>query len=291
MLFSSDALEAFAVFAEQRNFTRAAALLHLSQPSLHVKIAKLAETVGTPLYRRDGRMLHLTAAGEQVADHARALQERQRELVATLGSQNEDEPLTVATGEGALRNVLNQGLRETSKRDRQRLRILTADATASIDLVQRGRADLGVAVVDEFPASLSLRRICRIGQKLVVPSGHTLASRKRISIGDLHDERMIVPPLGRPHRAMVARALRDADVRWEPAVEVSSWETMVQMVGLGFGVAIINENVRLPRGVVGIALPMLPAVEYHAFWLGTSPRRQHIDTFVDALVTAKRDAS
>jgi LysR family transcriptional regulator, low CO2-responsive transcriptional regulator len=236
-------------------------------------------------------MLYLTPAGEQVADHARALQERQRELLATLGSQNEDEPLTIATGEGALRNVLNQGLREISKRDRQRLRIVTADAEASIDLVQRGRADLGVAVVDEFPASLSLRRICRIGQKLVVPSGHALASRKRISIGALHGERMIVPPLGRPHRAMVARAFRDADVCWEPAVEVSSWETMAQMVGLGFGVAIINENVRLPRGVVGIALPMLPAVEYHAFWLAASTRRKRIDTFVDAMVTTTKPSA
>jgi hypothetical protein len=56
-------------------------------------------------------------------------------------------------------------------------------------------------------------------------------------------------------------------------------------------VAIINENVRLPRGVVGIALPMLPAVEYHAFWLGTSTRRKRIDSFVDALVIAKRDAA
>jgi LysR family transcriptional regulator, low CO2-responsive transcriptional regulator len=287
MLFSSDALEAFAVFAEQRNFTRAAALLHLSQPSLHVKIGKLAETVGTPLYRRDGRLLYLTAAGEQLADHARALQERQRELVAALGSPKEDEPLTIATGEGALRNVLRHGFRELSKRDRSRLRILTADAPTSIDLVQRGRADLGVAVADEFPDSLSLRRICRTGQKLVVPLGHRLAARKRVAIGDLSDERMIVPPPGRPHRAMLARALRDADVRWEPSVEVTGWETMVQMVALGFGIAIINENVRLPRGVIGIALPMLPAVEYHAFWLSTSRQQKRIDLFVDALAAAK----
>jgi LysR family transcriptional regulator, low CO2-responsive transcriptional regulator len=287
MLFSSDALEAFVVFAEQRNFTRAAALLHLSQPSLHVKIGKLAETVGTPLYRRDGRFLYLTAAGEQLADHGRALQERQQELLVMLGSPREDEPLTIATGEGALRNVLNQGLRELSKRDRSRLRILTADAAASIGLVQRGRADLGVAVVDEFPASLSLKRICRIGQKLIVPAGHSLATKKRVSLSDLNNERIVVPPLGRPQRTMVARALRDADVGWEPSVEVSGWETMVQMVGLGFGISIINDHVRLPRGVVGIALPMLPAVEYHAFWLSTSKRQRQIELVVDAFAAGQ----
>jgi LysR family transcriptional regulator, low CO2-responsive transcriptional regulator len=286
MLFPSDALEAFAVFAEQRNFTRAAALLHVSQPSLHVKIAKLAETVGTPLYRRDGRMLYLTDAGERIADHARSLQERQRTLLAALGSPAVDTPLTIATGEGALNSVLMSGLQHLSKRDRQRLRFITADASASIDLVQRGRADLGVAVGDEFPASLSLRSVCRIGQKLVVAADHRLAKRQRVSLAELEGERLIVPSLGRPHRSMVARALRDAKVGWEPSVEVSSWETMVRLVGLGFGLAIVNDNVRLRRGVVSIALPMLPKVEYHAFWLATSNRHDNIESFVDAMEAA-----
>lgn len=55
-----DALRAFAVFARHRNFTSAAAELLISQPSLHVKINKLARTLGVPLYRRQGRGLVLT---------------------------------------------------------------------------------------------------------------------------------------------------------------------------------------------------------------------------------------
>jgi DNA-binding transcriptional LysR family regulator len=39
---SWDALHAFAEFAEDGNFTRAAARLHISQPALHTKIANLA---------------------------------------------------------------------------------------------------------------------------------------------------------------------------------------------------------------------------------------------------------
>ena len=53
----SDALRAFAVFAEHRNFTTAAAALRLSQPSLHVKIRKLADGLGRRAVptRRAGR--------------------------------------------------------------------------------------------------------------------------------------------------------------------------------------------------------------------------------------------
>jgi LysR family transcriptional regulator, low CO2-responsive transcriptional regulator len=295
MLFSSDALEAFAVFAELRNFTRAAAVLHLSQPSLHVKIRKLAGAVGVPLYWRDGRSLQLTQAGEQLAAHARGLREQQRLLLAGLGQPQADEPLTIATGEGALSHVLDSGLRLLSKRKRQRLRFTTADAATSIDLVQRGRADLGVAVVDEFPPLLSFQSLCCIGQKLIVPIDHPLARRtkgKKISLRDLHGEQLVVPSIGRPHRTMIARALRAADVQWQPSVEVSRWDTMVQMVGLGFGVAIVNDNVRLGRGVVGIALPMLPYVEYHAFWISSARRQDQIRSFVAAmLVTALSSSS
>jgi DNA-binding transcriptional LysR family regulator len=73
---SDDALASFAVFAEHLNLTRAAAELRISQPSLHVKIRKLADRLGRPLYRRDGRRFELTPGGVAVARFAREQQER-----------------------------------------------------------------------------------------------------------------------------------------------------------------------------------------------------------------------
>jgi DNA-binding transcriptional LysR family regulator len=98
-LLESDALRSFAVFAEHRNFTTAAAALHISQPSLHVKIRKLAAALGTDLYEREGRRLTLTAAGEQLAafalDSRRRLDEFLREL-----HQESTSTLTIAAGRG-----------------------------------------------------------------------------------------------------------------------------------------------------------------------------------------------
>ena len=59
-----DALYAFTVFSETRNFTRAAETLHISQPALHVKIKKLSEELGVPIYTKSGRELVLTSYGK-----------------------------------------------------------------------------------------------------------------------------------------------------------------------------------------------------------------------------------
>ena len=69
-VLEADAVRSFAVFAEHLNFTAAAAALRVSQPSLHVKISKLAAALGADLYQRQGRSLRLTAAGERLAAFA-----------------------------------------------------------------------------------------------------------------------------------------------------------------------------------------------------------------------------
>src|SRR5215469_15703115 len=98
-LLASDALRAFGVFAEHRNFTAAAAALRISQPSLHVKIRKLAAGLGVVLYERDGRRLVLTAAGQRLAAFAADASRRGDELLREL--QGDAPALTIAAGQGA----------------------------------------------------------------------------------------------------------------------------------------------------------------------------------------------
>src|SRR6516164_9268361 len=102
-LLEPDALRSFAAFAEHRNFTTAAAALCISQPSLHVKIRKLAAALGTDLYERDGRSLVLTAAGQRLAAFALDSRARSQEFLATLGG--EPAVVTIAAGRGAIQWV------------------------------------------------------------------------------------------------------------------------------------------------------------------------------------------
>jgi len=84
-----------------------------------------------------------------------------------------------------------------------------------------------------------------------------------VKLTDLAGERLILPPPNRPHRALVARALEAAAVRWEVAVEASGWEVMLHYAALGIGLAIVNDICRIPGGAVGRPLAGIPAIGYY----------------------------
>lgn len=91
----ADWLQAFLTFSQTMNFTRAAAELNISQPALHVKAGKLAEWAGQPLYRKVGRNLVLTPAGEMVAAFAREERERLQAFTGELRAGESSRPVVL----------------------------------------------------------------------------------------------------------------------------------------------------------------------------------------------------
>lgn len=57
-------LAAFVILAEERSFTRSARRLHLSQPGLSARIARLERALGVRLVNRTTRSVELTAEGQ-----------------------------------------------------------------------------------------------------------------------------------------------------------------------------------------------------------------------------------
>ncbi len=256
-------LEAFAAFAEHQSFTRAAAAMHLSQPALHVQVKKLAEALGVTLYRRKGQRLVLTAEGRRVAAFGREVRERTRELEGELASGGRTDPVVLCAGEGAYLYLLGEGVRSFIAQGGAPLKPLTRDREGTLEAVRSGDAQVGVASLDVLPDDLDARPLTDVGQVLVLPRAHPLAKKRRVSLADLGGARLVVPGADRPHRVVLARALLEAGVTWEVAVEANGWELMLRFVELGVGRSGVNACCRIPAGLVTRPLPELPRQRYY----------------------------
>lgn len=262
-LLQSDAVHAFGVFAEHRNFTAAADALHLSQPSLHAKIRKLQAGLGVELYQRDGRGLRLTAAGERLAAFAQDAARHAGDLLADL--QSGPAPVMIAAGRGTLRWVIGDGVRRLARSGRP-VRVLTADRDAALAAVSTGRADLAVIAHDPPPRPLRSEQIAAYPQTLLLPRRHRLAAREELHLADLNGLALVVPPADRPHRRSLERALLDAGVSWNVAAEVDGWDLLAHFAALGLGATVVNGCVQPPRGLTAVPIRDLPTVRYWALW-------------------------
>ena len=261
-LVSGDGLAAFVVFSDHLNFTHAAAELHISQPALHVKIRKLAQALGRPLYYRSGRRLVLTTDGEAVARFARAHDDRLAQFLADFTGVAR-RPVVLAAGQGAYLYLLGDTVRAVLAEEPTRLRLINCDHRQMLAAVRTGQAHLGVGVLDVLPEDLIALELARFPQLLLVPDDHRLARRRSVTLADLAGTSLVVPPQRRPQRVLLEQALRAAGADWTVAVEAEGWPLIAHFAALGVGLAVVNGCVPAPPGVVARPITDLPPVVYH----------------------------
>ena len=91
-------LKLFEAVARHGSITRAAEEVHLTQPTVSMQVKSLEDKLGLPLTEQIGKQLHLTRAGDEVANAARDILGRMNELQASLEDmhRNVAGPLSVA---------------------------------------------------------------------------------------------------------------------------------------------------------------------------------------------------
>lgn len=268
---SPERLEAFAVFAEHRSFTRGAQALSISQPALHTQIRRISEELDVELYQRRGRRLELTEEGIELLRFARSTLERSRRFVDRLRGAPTSGVTILAAGEGALLYLLGPAIRRFQSRSAP-LRLLTRDREGTFTALREGAAHLGVAALDAVPDGFRADPLVATRQVLLLPKGHRLIRRRSITLADLDGERIVLPPVGRPQRATVEHALRTRGVGWKVSVEATGWPLTIHAVALGLGVGIVNEHCTVPRSLHKRPLRELPEVRYALLYVADGPR-------------------
>jgi DNA-binding transcriptional LysR family regulator len=246
-------LRYFVAVARERNFTRAAEILHIAQPPLSRQIQQLEHEVGVRLIERGSRPVRLTEAGKlfydqavQALEHLERMTEMTRRLVATARTR---------LGIGFVASTLYGYLPEVIRRyrvARPEVEITLHEMTSLEQIValKEGRIDVGFGRIPHQDPMVD--RVLMRNERLVaaLPGTHALAARAGpLRLADLAGLPLVVyPKAPRPSYADQVLALfRERDLRPPLVHEVKELQTALGLVAAESGVSIVPASVERLR--------------------------------------------
>jgi DNA-binding transcriptional LysR family regulator len=182
-------LQIFEVVSRHLNITRAAAELHISQPSVHQQIKSLEESCGLRLYRKAGRGIELTSEGQKLQAEAREILEKIERLERKFGASRRSPvagSLMVGGSHAPSKSALPSYL-AAFKQSHPLVQItLQTKSSRSIERMVINSA-LEIAIITHPSHSPRLHHL-PFGQErvvLFVSTQHELAKKKNLSLADI----------------------------------------------------------------------------------------------------------
>jgi DNA-binding transcriptional LysR family regulator len=256
-------LEYFVTVVDEGSFTRAAQLLHVTQPGLSHQIQALERELGGPLLERLPRRVRLTPAGRTALPHARAsLAHAERTgSAARRASGVETGELHIGTLFSISVGVMPGALR-VWRRQYPELQAHLVEFRHTEDLIatmEAGRAD--VAVGPTPPAWDGPAREIGVEEFVIVACAGTNlpGDPPRVRLSDLADRDWVhfTAPSGLAD--ILDQACRSAGFQPRVSVRTEQSPSALNLVAAGLGIGLVPANV-IPPLFEGIVLRPDPPV-------------------------------
>ncbi len=282
-------LRAFHAVAIHGGFTKAAAALHVTQPTVSDQVKALEQRYGVLLFERRGRNIALTAIGRALLDIVQrqfALEAEAEQLLSTAKGLTQgllrvsaDAPYHIVPLLG-LFSRLHPGIR---------LALGFGNSEEVLSALFERRTD--IAVLPNIGHDSRLYSIAIRRDKLLafVPRGHGWANKRGVALAELAEQRLVLREQGSNTRAVFESAMKSAGVALKSIMEIGSREGVREAVAAGLGIGIVAAtefgNDRRLRAI-SLRGPGLEVTEYAACLDERRPIRT-IHAFFDLLANAE----
>ena len=257
-------LRSFHAVATHGSFTRAAEMLHITQPTLSGQVKELEERYGTKLFVRHGRRIELTEIGKSAFNITRLIFRHEEEVEQLLQSAR-----ALTTGQlrvGADSPYIATPLLAQFQRlfPGIHISIQYGNSEQLMTWIESRRCD--VAFLPNIPQGDDrLYSIPLLPDRLVVfvSRDHAWAERRSITVEEVVEQRVVLREKGSRTRSIFEEAIEQAGCQLTDVMEISGREGVREAVAAGFGIGIVAETELMSDSRLS-ALPVVNAELVHA---------------------------
>lgn len=248
-IFDLDVLRTFSTGMELGNFAKAAERLGRSTSAVSAQLKKLEEQAGTPIFRKVGRGLALTDAGETMLAYARRLLELNDEAAAAVHSVELEGWVRLGLQEDFGENLLPEVLgRFARAHPKVRIEARVVRNAELLERVTSGKLDLALAWRDGT-LTAHCEQIGEVPMRWIGPAegatGWHAASGEPMPLASLEAPCLL--------RSAATRALDEAGISWRLAFVSPSLGGLWAAAAAGLGITI-----RTPIGLPAKVQPLAP---------------------------------
>jgi DNA-binding transcriptional LysR family regulator len=234
-------LRAFEAVARLGSVTRAAAEMHVTQPTVSVQLRDLARAVGEPLFAAVGRRIRLTQAGEVLQRTVGELNGCWLRFESSLAElrglvRGRLKIAAVTTAEYFVPDIVGPFAAEHPGVE---IELAVENRDRVVQRLYRSEDDLAVMMLP--PDDVPLERAPILENPLVViaPAAHPLAGR-RVRLAQLANERWLMREPGSGTRLVAEQHFAEAGFVPRIAMSLGSNEAIKHAVSAGLGVAVVS---------------------------------------------------
>ncbi|QXC60217.1 LysR family transcriptional regulator [Aquihabitans sp. G128] len=275
-------LEYLVAVVDLGSVSRAAALLHVTQPTVSHQLALLERRVGVALLDRVGRGVRATPAGRALAGTGReVLEVGRRGLEVARAAGASQEVLTIGVVSSLAATILPPALAawhaeepDVAVRLREHLR-----RDELVEALQRSEGEVGIAA----PPTGWPGEVVPLGWEryvLVLPPGSPLLGRKRpVGLAALAEVDWVLFDADHGLHDLVQRACAEAGFSPRPAVRTRQIDTAVRLAASGLGPALVPA-ISVPAEHASLVAPFRPALRRPVAAFGPGLARPAVRRFL-----------
>ena len=239
----------FVAAAEELHFGRAAKRLHITQPSLSKRVAKLEEELGVKLFHRTRREVRLTEAGDAFLEGARlVLEDAQRATEeARKAARGELGKLEVGFFSPAIYGILPEILKSYHERfPAVRVTLHEWTSTVQLERLREAKIEIGFMRAPVEEEGFLTEHVFLEPIVAALPEDHPQARREVVPPEELADDPFIMVPRHKEPNSFDRYVSICQRAGFSPKItqEVFEIHAIVGLVATGMGVAFVPGSIR-----------------------------------------------